>query len=286
MLISEVNIVKYVTRHQERDFNLPERRQLLLNNALYDLRNDPNVLGIYLAGSLSKDNYDNYSDIDLHTIIKPEVKTDFITEKFERPRKWGRVLFFEGALKTPVIVVHYDCFVKMDTWYHEPSELKPSVWLQGLKPLYDPEGMISQVFEKSSQISYQPTSQEVLQWRGKIFAYIHETYRSVMRNETFYAMSMLDKFRWMIAYGWYMEQGKRVDGAFGVWSKVEGDRSELKKWQLQLLEMWDCKRNPEEIMKTTLSMLPEFNRLNEMLSEKTGINADSELCREILNLVI
>ena len=53
-----------------------------------------------------------------------------------------------------------------------------------------------------------------------------------------------------------------VDSSYGVWSKVEGKRSHLKKWQLSLLlENWDCSRNSNDIMKIMISIIPEFSQI-------------------------
>lgn len=87
--------VGFVSRHLERDLSLPKHRDVLLENALNDLTSDSNVLAIYQAGSLARGNFDNYSDIDLHTIVTPEKKEDFIKDKRIRARKWGDVLFYE-----------------------------------------------------------------------------------------------------------------------------------------------------------------------------------------------
>ena len=112
----------FVTRHVERDASLPKHREILLSNAVKDLAADPNVLAIYLGGSLAKENFDNYSDVDLHTIVKSEKRMEFIENKRKRAGKWGNTLFYEDANPYgPVVVTHYDCFVKIDSWYHNIS---------------------------------------------------------------------------------------------------------------------------------------------------------------------
>ncbi|MGP4040967.1 aminoglycoside 6-adenylyltransferase [Gracilibacillus sp. D59] len=276
----------FVSKFQERDYHLPKHRDKLLEQALKDLTNDSNVLAVYQSGSLAKGNDDNYSDIDLHIIVTPETKAEFIRGKFERPKKWGNVLFFEGVKNSPVVVTHFECFVKIDTFYKEPSELQPSVWLNGLKALYDPQGMVTKVLEQSAAIKYSPTMDEVEFWRGKVFAFYHETYRAVMRRENYYALANLDKIRWLIVSGWYMEMGQRVDGPYGIWSKLEGKRSHLKEWQLSLLESWDCSRDSNDVMKTMASITPEFFRLNKQLCKKTGLDEREDWCKRIISMVL
>ncbi|WP_245780852.1 aminoglycoside 6-adenylyltransferase [Gracilibacillus orientalis] len=265
---------------------MPKHRDKLLENTMEDLTNDSNVLAVYQGGSLAKGNRDNYSDIDLHIIVTSETKAEFIRRKFERPTKWGNVLFFEGVKNSPIVVTHFECFVKVDTFYKEPSELQPSVWLHGLKALYDPQGMVTKVLEQSAAIEYRPTMDEVEIWRGKVFAFYHETYRAVMRRENYYALANLDKVRWLIVSGWYMEMGQRIDGPYGIWTKLEGKRSHLKEWQLSLLESWDCSRNSNEIMKTMSNIIPEFFRLNKQLCKKTGLDEREDWCKRVIALVL
>ncbi|MFS0639172.1 nucleotidyltransferase domain-containing protein [Mesobacillus foraminis] len=275
----------FVSRHLERDLSLPTHRDVLLENALKDLTSDSNVLAIYQAGSLARGNFDNYSDIDLHTIVTPEKKADFIKDKRNRARKWGDVLFYEDFNpSSPIVVTHFDSFIKVDSWYHSPEEVVPSIWLKGYKVLYDPNNIISKVIRASSNEVYTPSSGEVEFWRGKVLAFIHETYRSVMRNEIYYAIANLDKVRWLIASGWYMEMEEHLESSYGVWSKIEGKRSKLNQRQLSLLESWDCNRNPKEIMKTTVSMIPEILRLNKYLSMRVGIEPNQENIEKIIEM--
>ncbi|MCZ0873932.1 nucleotidyltransferase domain-containing protein [Peribacillus sp. AS_2] len=71
----------FVSNHNERDAFLPEQRDILLENALKDLLADPDVWAIYIAGSLAKGNDDQYSDIDLHTIVNPKRKAEVFKGK-------------------------------------------------------------------------------------------------------------------------------------------------------------------------------------------------------------
>lgn len=275
----------FVTRHFERDASLPKHREMLLGNALKDLIADPNVLAIYLGGSLAKKNFDDYSDVDLHTIVKSEKRTEFIGNKRKRAGEWGNVLFHEDANPSgPVVVTHYECFVKIDSWYHAPEEIVPSIWLKGLKVLYDPNNIISTIIKESSNFTYKLQADEVEYWKGKILAFTHETYRAVVRQEMYHAEFNLDRMRWLIVSGWYMEMDEHFDASYGSWSKVEGKRSLLNKRQLSLLEKWRCGKAADEIMETAVSMVPELLRLNQVLSLKVGLEKNEELFKKIIEL--
>ncbi|WP_240035175.1 nucleotidyltransferase domain-containing protein [Neobacillus notoginsengisoli] len=270
----------------ERDLKLPESRAILLKNALDDLTADPDVLAIYQGGSLAKGNFDHYSDIDLHTIVLPEKKNSFVREKKERAKNWGEVLFYEDFHpSSPVIVTHYSSFVKIDSWYHFPEEIKPSIWLKGCEVLYDPKNLIGEIIKESTAIIYKPSTEEVLFWRGKVLAFIHETYRAVMREEFYYALANLDRIRWLVASGWYMKMDQHLDSPYGVWSKIEGKRSKLAEWQQSLLSSWDCSRNANQIMMMLVRMIPEILRLNTCLSLKVDLSPDHDQMERIMKMV-
>jgi hypothetical protein len=186
---------------------------------------------------------------------------------------------------SPVIVTHYASFVRVDSWYHEPSEIVPSIWLKGLKVLFDPDDLIRHIIRKSTELNYTITSKEVLFWRTKVLAFTHETYRAVMREELYYALANIDRIRWLIASGWYMEKDEHLDSPYGVWSKMEGKRSKLDEWQLKSLANWECSRNNMEILATLSSILPEYLRLNRTLSNKVGLPADEERLTSIFDMV-
>ncbi len=275
------------TKHFVRDMNLPRDRHEILKKATADLTSDENVRAIYLGGSLAKGNYDNYSDIDLHIIVEDASLKDFVRFKRQRPLNWGNVLFFEDSHPdSPVVVAHFDSFVKADTWYKTTGQLKPSIWLKGLEVLYDPNDILKDIFEESSKIEFLIDAEAVKFWEGKILAFYHETYRAAMRKEWYYALANLDRIRWLIADGWFMESGNHLDSAYGVWSKVEGERSLLNDWQLSLLATWHCDRETEDILAALTIMLPEVMRLYRVLHKKAGLEANEEHFRRIIEMVI
>ncbi|WP_042149545.1 nucleotidyltransferase domain-containing protein [Paucisalibacillus sp. EB02] len=271
---------------KERDLALPNERKKLLEAALKDLEVDPNVIGIYEDGSLGRGDYDPYSDIDLHIVVKPRTKQDFIAEKKERASNWGNVLFYEGSGGAPYIVSHYDCFVKIDSWYHEASELQPSIWLKDVKAYYDPEHIVNNVISQSNKISFSVTAEDIRYWREKVFAYAHETYRATRRNELNYALDNLSSLKWLIASSWYTEKNEHLYNSYPVWSKIDREGTVLSTEQLKILAIWDCNRDSEKILQTIAAIYPEFLRLNKILSKKVGIEEDNNLCVRVFELIL
>lgn len=276
---------EFISRHQERDALLPVMRKQLLEKCMEDLTADKNVLAVYLSGSLAKKTHDQYSDIDLHIIVKPGRKAEFILNKKTRSERWGEVLFHEGVNPVaPYIVSHYSCFVKIDSWYHAPDEIKPAHWLQKAEVLYDPEDVLKAVLAASAHKIYKVSVEDVELWKGKVLAFAHQTYRAVMRHESYYAAANLDRLLRYIVSGWFMEMEQHFDGAFSSWSKVEGGRSDLNERELKLLREWQSGRNTDDIMAVLEQTVPEILRLNGVLSRKVGVEENRQLMERILSM--
>lgn len=276
----------FVSKHKERDSELPIQRNKLLQAIENDLLIDDHVLGFFYGGSIANDHLDNYSDIDLRIIVKPEKMKEYITNKNNRAGNWGNVLYFEDSHPSSIYVVaHYDCFVKVDIFYYTPDYIQPSVWLQNIKIMKDNRGMLANVLEQSMKLAYKPSVKEFEVWRTKFFALLHEAYRRMMRDEYYYALDCIDKMRLSIVSGWCMIAGIQPN-SFGDWAKYEGERSRLKDWQQDLLESWDCGRNKVEIIDVVRSIVPEFKKIHYSLCRRLEIEEDSEQLNRIIYMVL
>lgn len=279
-------VMKYQTRHYLRDSHLPDCRNDLLNKIVHILKGRNEVQGIFLGGSLAKGNEDLFSDIDLRVIVDEDQYADFVTSKQQLASQFGDVLFFEDMNpNAPFTIAHYSNFIKVDLFIYTFSTLHPSIWIQTIKIIFDESGKLQELLNQSNQIVYQLSKEEVERWRGKAFSYIHEVYRRALRNEMYYALTMINNLRSFIVNGWNMEAGRHSNDAWD-WSKIEGERSQLELWQLNLLSGWMCGRDSKEIMKTLHSMIPEFRRLHLVLCEKTGMDSDQERFDRIINMVL
>lgn len=278
--------LKYVSRHEERDQNLQKKREDLLVRITTSLKDKLDVVGVFLGGSLAKGNEDSYSDIDLRVVVEDDKLDYYIENKQTVPREWGNVLFYEDLYpKSQYTIAHYDSFIKVDLFFYNSSTLHPSIWLKGIKIIYDHKGIISEVLQKSESAEYVVTQQNVIDWRGKVFAYIHEIYRRTMRGEFYYAITNLNNLRHFIVQGWDMEINRQPNDGWD-WSKIEGERSHLAPWQLSLLASWSCSRDRQEIMKTLASMVPELTRLHRKLNQATGLEGEEQLMQQIFDQVL
>lgn len=273
------------TKYKERDLDIPKHRQDLMAAIEIDLINDNNVLAVFYGGSIGNQNTDLYSDIDLRIVVKDEVFEGYRINKKQRAKNWGSVLFFEDFPWATHSIAHYNTFIKVDSFYYNTKDIKPSICLQNIKIVHDTTGLIKDVLTKSMALSYSPTVQEVKIWRTKFFAYVHEAYRRVMRKEIYYALHCLDNLRLSMVTGWYMNGGFQPN-TFGDWAKLEGSRSKLLEWQLNLLEEWHNSREPEEILKVIKSIIPEFLRVHKSLCGRLEMDENPKWVEEILNMVL
>ncbi|CAM5194899.1 hypothetical protein UACE39S_02304 [Ureibacillus acetophenoni] len=272
------------TNRRDRDLALPKYREDLLKAIEEDLLVDENILGIFYGGSLANENTDLYSDIDLRIVVKDDVFEEYRLNKKQRANNWGRVLFYEDFPWSTYSIAHYDTFVKVDTFYYKVKDIQPSVWLQNIKIVRDTDSLLKNVLEKSATLSYSPSVEELEFWRTKFFAYVHEIYRRVMRNEIYYALRCLDNIRLSMTTGWYMDAGLQPN-TFGDWAKLEGNRSKLTEVQLNLLEQWYSSRDTREILQVVKNIIPEFLIVHKSLCGKLEIDENLETIEEILNLV-
>ena len=277
---------RFVSRHEERDLDLPRHRELLMRAIESDLQADDNVLAAFYGGSIGNENADLYSDIDLRIVVKTEKIKEYVSNKLTRPRRWGNVLYFEDTYSSSIYtVVHFDSFVKVDTFYYKREDIVPSVWLKNIKIIKDTSAMLAKFLDRSMLLSYEPTFKEIELWRTKFFAHLHEAYRRTMREEYYYALRSIDNLRLSMVTAWYMGVGVHPN-TFGDWAKYEGERSELVDWQQMLLKSWACGRDPIEIMDVMKGIADEFIKVHKSLCDRVEVDNDPEWVNEIIGMVI
>jgi predicted nucleotidyltransferase len=266
--------------------NLPKVRIEMLNKIIEKLSCYHAIEGIFLGGSIAQGNEDLFSDIDLRIVVSEDQFDAFVQDKRRIVSEFGEVLFFEDTnRRAPYTIAHYSNFLKVDMFIYTFSRIQPSFWLQGIKIIKDPSNRLHEILRLSNEMTYQVTQEEFELWQGKVFAYVHEVYRRVLREEYYYALTMINNLRSYIVIGWNMEAGRRSNEAWD-WSKIEGARSQLEPWQLTMLSNWMCGRNQEEIMKTLCSMIPEISRLYDVLCKKTGVQGQRDKFDRIISMVL
>jgi hypothetical protein len=172
-------------------------REALLDRTVSFFAGQPDVIGIFLAGSLPAGSADAYSDIDLRVIATPEGQVRLVTGRLEWPAHWGDLLFNEWLDGAQHCVSHFRPFVKIDVFYWTPEIFRPSPWFKfPASVLLDRTELVQRVLAASQLLTFSPpSSAEVSRILSKALAGTHEVVRRARRGELFYAQSLLDELR-------------------------------------------------------------------------------------------
>ena len=176
--------------------DLERARSDLLATALASFKADPDVLGIFLGGSMAAGSADAYSDIDLRIVVKSERHAHFVQRRREIPKQWPGFLFNEWVPNAHHCVSHFQPFGKIDIFYQNAATLTPSPWYRlPIKILHDPKGIVAGLVKQSQGLKFTVGNDDVDFSISKGLAAAHETYRRAMRGELFYAQTLLDELR-------------------------------------------------------------------------------------------
>jgi hypothetical protein len=176
---------------------LVQARELLLGRTVSFFAGQPDVVGIFLAGSLPAGSADAYSDIDLRIIATPEGHVRLVKGRLEWPTQWGDLLFNEWLDGTLHCVSHFRPFLKLDVFYWTPALFRPSPWFGMPATVFvDRQGLVQTVLGQSRSLAFStPSPDEVSRTLSKALAGVHEVVRRVRRGELYFAQSLLDEVR-------------------------------------------------------------------------------------------
>lgn len=172
-------------------------REELLGSVVEFFSIQHGVVGVLLVGSIPNGSADAYSDIDLRVFTAPESHADFVKKRLEIPHEWGELLFNEWMDGTEVCVSHFQPFIKIDVFYLNVDEVKPSAWYKLPSTiLFDHDGAVKSFLARCEAIDFdKPTDREVSRITSKALACVHESFRRSRRGELFYAQSLLERVR-------------------------------------------------------------------------------------------
>lgn len=176
---------------------LVQARETLLHRTVSFFAEQPDVVGVFLAGSLPAGSADAYSDIDLRIIATAEGQVRLVKGRLDWPARWGDLLFNEWLDGAQHCVSHFRPFLKIDVFYWTPAIFRPSPWFRmPTKVFLDREGLVKSVLAQSQSLTFStPSSGEVSRILSKALAGVHEVVRRARRGELYFAQSLLDELR-------------------------------------------------------------------------------------------
>ena len=170
-------------------------RQRLFDRVIEHFLEEEGFEALFIQGSVASGSTDEFSDIDFRVVIQPELYERVFSERFLAPRQWGELIYNEWS-DLPTCVSHFKPFNKVDVFYFKPEHLRPSPWyLLPTQVVYDPKGLVDRVIESSYGLEFTLDVNTVNRMISKGLAQAEEVYRRVIREELFYAQSLLNNFR-------------------------------------------------------------------------------------------
>ncbi|MCG8273921.1 nucleotidyltransferase domain-containing protein [Aquamicrobium sp. NLF2-7] len=171
-------------------------RDRLLETAVRFFSAEPAIVGIFVGGSLAAGSADAWSDIDLRVVVTADRHAYYVDQRREFPKQWPGFLFNEWMPGAQHCVSHFRPFGKIDIFYYDAAALAPSPWYRlPIRILHDPEGMVADLIERSRDLPFTGSDDDLDFSISKGLASAHEAYRRARRGELFYALSLLDELR-------------------------------------------------------------------------------------------
>ncbi|WP_332304092.1 hypothetical protein [Rhizobium sp. GR12] len=171
-------------------------RDRLISVAFSHFSTDPDVLGMFISGSLAAKSSDAYSDIDLRVVVRTERHSWFAEHRRNFPQQWPGFLFNEWMPGTSHCVSHFRPFNKIDIFYLDAAKLTPSPWYRlPTIILHDPERIVADLTNRSRDMTFTFTADDIDVSISKGLAAAHETYRRAKRGELFYSQTLMDELR-------------------------------------------------------------------------------------------
>lgn len=171
----------------------------VLESALASYRTEKGVVGIYLKGSLAREDYDRWSDIDFHLIVTEEAYPALLAERPDRMRSLGRTLCEWSSTGEHQLLCLYDSGVTLEIDFHLPVRLtRPRAGMdREMAILHDPTGAIA-AFKAGCAALAMPVEvdpQRLLHLWNKVWAWLYSATGKAYRGELWEAQDFLNAIR-------------------------------------------------------------------------------------------
>lgn len=258
-----------------------EARRELRERIINDLSKDNDVIAVYDGRAVDLKE-DAFSGLDIRIVTTAPEFERYVSEKQERARRWGNVLFFEESGQSfPYTTAHYDFFIKVELFYLQATDLLPSISMKNIVIEHDPHDLVETVRRESQRLTYKPTPEDFEQWRGKFLAYLYEAYRRLDRNERGYADQMIDGMCWSVASGWLMRRGILPNSPIN-WSTYEGVHGKLTSEEQTRLKSWRNEKRGNQQLQVVSAAFLEVHE--ELLNQ--GLAKDEIDVKKVIGYVL
>ncbi|WP_449620439.1 nucleotidyltransferase domain-containing protein [Robertmurraya sp. Marseille-Q9965] len=103
---------------------------------------DERVQAVFLKGSMGREEYDEFSDVDLYCLVEEEHLDDFLKDRIRHLESYRKIMFFEDFfIIAPQIIAVFDNLLHVDLFTVTEKTFKEKDFF---KVLYDPDGVLTQ----------------------------------------------------------------------------------------------------------------------------------------------
>jgi predicted nucleotidyltransferase len=174
------------------------QHQKFLQAIVSHYANDPRILAIILFGSLSRGNWDPYSDIDLDIIIGDDVQIAILKE-LER-----LIYSFPDTLETDALIIPHDTasadivfvsLMELSVRYHTFMSTSPNI-VEGMRILW---GDIDEAAIKAATLANQEIKESSAGFLlDRCIRYVLETDIALQRQQLWVAVELLHRIRGLL----------------------------------------------------------------------------------------
>lgn len=147
---------------------------------------DERVQAIFLKGSMGREEYDEFSDVDLYCLVEEEHLDDFLKERIRHLKSYRKILFFEDLfIIAPQIIAVFDDWLHVDLFTVTEKTFGEKDFF---KVLYDPKGLLTQ-FESTQKLYL--SEEEFDGYTYDVAWFLFQYRKASLRGNELWAVEML-----------------------------------------------------------------------------------------------
>lgn len=151
-------------------------QEIAVEKVCQSLKRDEYVQAIFLKGSMGRNEYDQYSDVDLYCMVDKKNKKHFLPKRLEHIQAYRSVIFQDDIyIIAPQIIAIYDDLLHIDLFTVTKETFSEKDYF---KVLYDPNQMLDEFVETQNlTLSEEELKDDIIDVAWFLFQYKKSTAR-------------------------------------------------------------------------------------------------------------
>lgn len=151
-------------------------QEIAVEKVCQSLKRDEYVQAIFLKGSMGRNEYDKYSDVDLYCMVDKKDEKHFLPKRLEHIQAYRSVIFQDDIyIIAPQIIAIYDDLLHIDLFTVTKETFSEKDYF---KVLYDPNQMLDEFVETQNlTLSEEELKDDIIDVAWFLFQYKKSTAR-------------------------------------------------------------------------------------------------------------